>query len=131
MNDRQSAVGNRQSAVGNRQSAIDNRQSTMTGVRSHMPLTPDSSLSGDDDVVSAILLPAGVGLFSADRLFLALTHIRDAIAVDAEADEIVFRCARPAFSECKVVLSRAARIGMPLERQPNRRPAFQVLGISR
>ena len=64
---------------------------TDAGVRSPSPLTPARLLTGDDDVASAILLPAGIGLFGADRLFLAFAHSRDAIAVDAQADEIIFR----------------------------------------
>src|SRR5678816_1282091 len=100
-------------------------------VRSPSPLTPVRLLSGDDAESPAIPLPAGFSLFSADRLFLAFAHSRDAIAADAQADEVILRCARSPSSKRKVVLSRAARIGMTLHSNPNGRPAFQIVGILR
>src|SRR5438105_13653440 len=98
---------------------------------SHQPsaMTFATSLSRDDEVSPAVLLPAGLVLVAAERLFLALADHDDAVCGHAEVHEIVLHRAGAARSKREVVLGAAARVAVPFDRDPRARPLLQPVGV--
>src|SRR5438067_1920816 len=80
-------------------------------------------------MTSPVLLPAGFILVGAHRRFLALADDLNAVAADAEVDEVVADGGGAALAEGEVVLGGAARVAVPLHHHLRRRPALQPVGV--
>ena len=95
-----------------------------------LPALPARLLRRDDEVPAAVLLPAGLVLVGADRLFLALADDRDPVGRHAEADQIVLHRVGAARAEREVVLRAAARVAVAFDGDLRARPALHPVGVA-
>ena len=92
---------------------------------------PIELLGGEEEVSAAVLLPAGLVGLGAGGRFLALRHDVDAIAGDAQTDQIGLHGVGAALPEPEVVLRGATLVAVSLDVDAGAGPAFQVVGILR
>src|SRR5579871_2005476 len=76
-------------------------------------------LRRNHEVSAPVLRPAGLLLLVAERLLLAHADHVDPVGGDPEVHQVVVHGIRAALAECEVVLARAPRVGMPLDRHPD------------
>src|SRR5580704_11498078 len=69
-----------------------------------------------DEVPAAILLPALLGAFRAERPLFAPAYRVDPVGRNTERDEIVLRRLRAALAEAQVIFRRAALVAVALDR---------------
>src|SRR3954464_14778801 len=91
--------------------------------------SPGSLLGRDQEVAAAILLPAGLGLFRAERLLLSLADNRDAVGGQPQADDVVADGGGTTFAERQVVLVGAPVVGVSLDHHLRRRPPLHPLHV--
>ena len=92
-------------------------------------LSAIDSLRRDQEVTPPVLLPAGLVLLVAERLFLPFADRLDAVRCDAEAGEILRHSFGAAIAEREVVFGTAARVAMPFDRHLGARPSLHPLGV--
>src|SRR5262249_59096080 len=80
-----------------------------------------SSLRRDHEMRAAVLRPGRFIVPRVERELLAVAHGPDAIARNAERDEVRLHRYRPPLAERQVVLGRAALVAMSLDRNHPRR----------
>ena len=112
-----------------RTSRANSRRNTMGDERPGGGRWLRTSLGRDDEVPPAVLLPAGFALLRTGWLLFSLAHWREPVAGDAEAGEIAAYGPCPAITQGEVVLRRAPRIAVALDRYSHVRPPLQPLGV--
>ena len=80
-------------------------------------------------MTATILLPAAFGLLLAEWRFLPSGDHGNPIRRDAKANEVGLDRVCAAIAKREVVLARSAFVAMALDREADRRPSLQPLGV--
>src|ERR1700751_4017099 len=77
-----------------------------------------------------VLLPAGLAVVGAERLFLPFADHRDAVGRNTKVDQVVLYHVRAPAAEREVVLGAPSRVAMALDRNRNAPPPPHIVGIA-